>query len=348
MNKDRLLDIFSKIQKDEIPNGFHLNSRVLIIDGMNTFLRSFAVVNKMSTVGHDVGGLIGFLRSLGHSIKLLNPTRVVIVFDGEAGSQNRKYLYPPYKANRTTTKQMNYKSFSTKTDEDDSKYEQIVRLVDYLEYLPILNISIDRLEADDVIGFLTNSIYNQYEDSQIFVMSSDNDFMQLVNNRVKLYSPTKKRIYNSQDILSEYGVHPNNFLLFKTLVGDTSDNITGVQGFGKTNTPKMFDFMGKSEPKSLGDLYEICRNPPKNSVLYEKILNTNKDVEIFYKIMNLKEPNISDIDRESIMDSYHSLVPMFRKSDFIKTYNQDRMGGAIQNVETWLNLFSTLNSYRQN
>jgi len=114
------------------------------------------------------------------------------------------------------------------------------------------------------------------------------------------------------------------------------------------NTPKLFEFMKEKQSRTLKDLYEVCSNPPKNSVLYQKILNTDKDVEIFYRIMNLKDPNISDFDKESIIDSYHSLIPAFRKSDFIKTYSQDRMGGAILNVETWLNLFSTLNSYRQN
>jgi len=66
MNKERLLDIFSRISKEDkedalpIPDNLHFNSRVLLIDGMNTFLRGFAVVNKMNLMGNDIGGMVGF------------------------------------------------------------------------------------------------------------------------------------------------------------------------------------------------------------------------------------------------------------------------------------------------
>jgi DNA polymerase-1 len=346
MNKDRLLDLFSKIQKDERPSNFHLNSRVLLVDGLNTFLRGFAGVGRMNLLGHEVGGIVGFLSSLGHAIKLLNPTRVVVVFDGESGSQNRKYLYPDYKANRDNSRIVNKKSFLTKGDEDDSKYNQIVRLVDYLLYLPILNISMDRLEADDVIGFLTSTIQEQYDDSEVFIMSSDNDFMQLVNSRVKLYSPTKKIIYHVDDILREFGVHPNNFLIYKALVGDSSDNIPGVYGLGDKKAPSLFKFLEESDKKNLEYVYEVCRNADKKSVLYDRVLNVSNEVEVFYKIMDLENPNISEEDKNSIVFKYHSKIQQFKKYDFMKLYSHDKMGDAIRNLDTWLNLFSSLNNYQ--
>lgn len=346
MNKDRLLDIFSKIHKEDKPNNFHYNSRVLIIDGMNTFLRSFAVVERMNLLGHHVGGLVGFLRSIGAAIKLLHPTRVIIVFDGEAGSANRKYLYSGYKSSRDNQRIVNFKSFTDKGEEDSAKYDQASRLVDYLEFLPVTCIALDRLEADDIIGHLTKQIYEGYTDSETYVMSSDKDFMQLVNDRVKVYSPSKKKIYHVDSVVEEFGVHPNNFLLFKTLIGDSSDDIPGVNGFGEKNTLKLFDFMADAEARSLEQLYEACENPKQKSVLYSRVLNTKKMVEIFYKIMNLKEPNISNSDLEEIGTQLYQKPKALRRFDFIKLYQHDRMGDVIPNIDTWLNLFSTLDSYK--
>lgn len=352
MNKERLLDIFSRISKDSkedapsIPNNLHLNSRVLLIDGMNTFLRGFAVVNKINLVGNDVGGMIGFLKSIGHAIKLLSPTRVVIVFDGEGGSVNRKYLYQGYKANRDTGNIMNRMSFTSKEEEEESKYNQLERLIDYLSLLPVTLISMDKLEADDIIGYLSQYIYEEVADSEQYIMSSDNDFLQLVNDRVKVYSPTKKKMYHTQDVLDEFGIHPNNFLLFKTLIGDDSDNIPGVSGFGKVNTPKLFEFMQHEETKDLKALYEICENPTKKSVLYNRILNTKRNVEIFYKIMNLKNPNISEEDVLEIRECFNQRTTGLKKVDFMRLYQYDKMGDAIPYLDTWLNTFNILSSYQ--
>lgn len=353
MNKERLLDIFSRISKEDkedalpIPDNLHFNSRVLLIDGMNTFLRGFAVVNKMNLMGNDIGGMVGFLRSIGHAIKLLSPTRVIIIFDGEAGSTNRKYLYNDYKGNRNTGSIMNRLSFATKDEEEQSKYNQLERLIDYLSLLPITLISMDNLEADDIIGYLSQHIYKEVADSEQYIMSSDNDFLQLVNDRVKAYSPTKKKIYHIQDVMDEFGIHPNNFLLFKTLTGDDSDNIPGVIGFGKVNTPKLFEFMQHEEPKDLNTLYEVCENPTKKSVLYNRILNTKRNVEIFYKIMNLKNPNISEGYVLEIQDYFKQRPTGLKKMDFMRLYQYDKMGDAITYLDTWLNTFNILNSYQQ-
>jgi 5'-3' exonuclease len=342
----KLLDIFSKIKKEEKPDNFHLNSRVLIIDGMNTFLRGFAVVNKMNVVGHEVNGIVGFLKSLASTIKFLNPTRVIVVFDGEGGSANRKYLFPDYKGNRTNNRVMNSILFENKEDEDASKYNQLVRLIDYLNYLPITSLSMDNLEADDIIAYLANYLNETVSDSEVYIMSTDNDYVQLVNDRIKVYSPTKKVIYQTESVLSTFGVHPNNFLIYKTLIGDSSDNIPGVHGIGEATAIKLFDFITSAEPRDLEYLFEYCENTDKKSVLFERVLNSRKDVEIFYKIMDLKNVNIIDDKKEHIIHTLHNSSIEFKKYEFLKLYSYDKMGGAIPNVENWLNCFTPLINYK--
>ncbi len=74
------------------------HDRVLVIDGLNLFLRNFAVLNFVNEEGTHIGGLAGFLRSLGSLIKQIQPTSVYIIFDGVGSSTNRKNLLPEYKS----------------------------------------------------------------------------------------------------------------------------------------------------------------------------------------------------------------------------------------------------------
>ena len=76
------------------------NGRVLIIDGLNTFIRSWTTNPTMNEDGDHTGGVIGSLNSIGYSIRQFNPTRVILTFDGKGGSKGRKELFEGYKADR--------------------------------------------------------------------------------------------------------------------------------------------------------------------------------------------------------------------------------------------------------
>lgn len=342
-SKSKLLDILSRIQQDKKPENQHHHSRLLIIDGVNTFLRSFAAVNRVNYYGNHVGGITGFLLSIGSAIKQIQPTRCIIVFDGEGGSTNRKYLYPEYKANRNTSRLVNYKSFSSKTEENQSKVDEITRLIDYIKCLPVSIICVDKLEADDVIGYLCNKVYSDYDDSEIYVMSSDNDFMQLVNDRTFLFSPTKKKTYGIKEVIEEFSVHPENFLLYKTLVGDTSDNIPGINGFGEKNTIKMFEILQSDQRKNIEDLLEVCNNPPKKSILYERVLEMNNMLSIFYKIMNIREPNMTDDAIEDVNRQFYVRTESLQPANFIHLLREDGINDSVLNSHGWIRLFSFLN-----
>ena len=105
--QNKYFDLISSIQPDKRTS---LNS-ILIIDGLNAFLRSFTMINHLNADGHHIGGLTGFLKSIGYAIKMLSPTKVVIVFDGIGGSSARRNLFPDYKANRNANRMTNYSIF---------------------------------------------------------------------------------------------------------------------------------------------------------------------------------------------------------------------------------------------
>ena len=82
----------------------HKNSRVLIIDGLNTFIRCWTSIPTLNDNGDHVGGVTGTLRSIGYAIRQTQPSRVIVTFDGQGGSKRRKKLFPEYKANRSKSK----------------------------------------------------------------------------------------------------------------------------------------------------------------------------------------------------------------------------------------------------
>ncbi len=217
--------IFDSLKEEKTLDS--VDSRVLLIDGLNTFLRAFAAIGWVNKDLSHIGGLTGFLRSLGYVIKLVRPTRVIVVFDGQGSSTNKRYIYPEYKANRGLTRVTTWDSFESQQEESDSITEQLVRLISYLKTLPVDMISIDKIEADDVIGYISQKLTGE-----VTIMSSDRDYLQLVSDKVTVYSPTKKKFYDHDLVLTEYGVSPNNFLTQKILLGDSGDNIPGVKGLG--------------------------------------------------------------------------------------------------------------------
>ena len=152
MNKTlkQMLDNIKNTKEEPL----HSHSRVLLVDSMNTFLRSFAMINHINPSGAHIGGLTGFLKSIGFAIRHVKPTRVILVFDGTGSTTNKKNLFADYKANRKIQRITNWEGFDDKEEESASIENQILRLIQYLRCLPVDLLSIDKVEADDVIAYL--------------------------------------------------------------------------------------------------------------------------------------------------------------------------------------------------
>jgi len=122
---EKLINKLGKARQDNSPA---LQPKILLVDAMNTFLRSFAIINHMNPKGNHIGGLTGFLKSMGYAIKQLNPTRVIVVFEGEGSTNNKKNLYPDYKGNRKIKRITNFSGFDSQEDESESIESQLLRL----------------------------------------------------------------------------------------------------------------------------------------------------------------------------------------------------------------------------
>ena len=228
-------DIFSLLDNVQKPGDLGVNNRVLIVDGLNLYLRAFAVNGALNDNGVPVGGLTGFLRSLAYAIREVNPTRVIVVYDGAGGSQRRRKIHPNYKSQRKSTKRITrWDAFKDVREEKDAMKIQFSRLIEYLDFLPINVISIDRIEADETIAYIAHTLL----DEDVTIMSADQDFLQLVNERITVWSPIKKKFYTPRMVIDDYGVPAHNFLMYKVLMGDKSDNIEGVKALGPKKLPK--------------------------------------------------------------------------------------------------------------
>lgn len=320
--------MFEQMEKQE-PVELYKNSRVLIVDSLNTFLRSFTAISHINPSGAHIGGLGGFLKSIGSAIKQLHPTRIILVFDGQGGSTNKRYLYPDYKANRHITKISNWDAFDSQEEESESITAQIVRLVDYLKCLPVDLVVIDKVEADDVIGYLTGKF-----EEKVYVLSTDQDYLQLVSDNVSVFSPIKKIIYGPAEVVKEYGIPPHNFLTHKIIVGDKGDNVPGVKGIAAKTLIKLFPAIATEERITLKDLLQECEGKDKR---YADVYNFRKQLEVNQKLMDLQNPNIPEADKEALDAIVASPKNTFDPDCFIKLYQEDQLGKTLMSPQIWLN-----------
>ena len=324
---------------DEIKNNpsepIKLNDHVLVIDGLNNFIRCFSAIPMMSDNGYHIGGLIGFLRSLSYIIKLIRPTRILIVFDGKGGSQKRKKLFPDYKAGRAFKSKLNRRvEFTKEGDERTSMVQQMSRLMEYLECLPVQTFSLDNMEADDVISYVAN----KGKFTRCTIMSTDKDFLQLVDDRINVYSPSKKKLYNTETLKEEYDIHPENFLIYRMVDGDKSDNIPGVKGIGLKTLIKLYPEIS-TEAISLKEL-----------VSRDNRLSENLDIlKRNFELMDLKEILISGNAKQKILDFVEQKPNSLNSFKFRQMYLEDGFSNEIKNLEVWLReSWSTLDTLTRN
>ena len=350
MSNGRYISILNEIKKnggDSYSN--NPNEKVLIIDGLNTFIRVFSVIPTTNDDGIHVGGIVGFLKSVGYAIKMLAPTRTIIVFDGKGGSNRRRKLYPEYKAKRSTKIRLNrVNEFENIDDERHSMMMQLSRCAEYLEKLPVNIISVDSVEADDVMAYIAKQLLPK---SKTTIMSTDKDFLQLVSDRISVWSPTKKKLYNPEKVLEEYKVTSRNLLLSRIFEGDQSDNIKGVMGIGVKTLLKNFPQLADENIVMSRD--DVIKEAQKNKGdrFYDLISNDVDTIHLNHKLMQLEEVDISGNAKLKVNNIVNGKIPELSKPSFQKMFIEDRMFGALPNMDSWimqtwtkLNRFAKINN----
>ena len=204
----------------------------------------------------------------------------------------------------------------------------------------LCNMVADQSEADDVMAYAAKHIFEK----EVLIVSSDKDFLQLVDDRISVYLPTKKKLMGKDDVKEMYGVPAHNLVFYRTFDGDKSDNIPGVRGVGPKTIINKLEFL-QNEPLELDTLLERV-SQMDDEKLKNKILESKDVLELNYNLMQLSEPDISSSIKSNIRNIIDSPINGLNSFQFKKEFMIDKLYTAFKNVETWLvNTWADLDKY---
>jgi 5'-3' exonuclease len=299
-------------------------------------MRMYSAVPTMDEEGRHIGGMAGFMKSLGLIVRSFKPSRVIIVFDGKGGSQRRRKLFGEYKANRKPYTRLNRTyDMTTEQQEQENMKFQLVSLLEMLECLPVTIIALDNIEADDTIAYCSELVAKRGGTSIIY--STDKDFLQMVSDNTKVYNPVKKKTFTPEIVLETFGVHPNNFLFYKSLLGDKSDNIGGIRGAGGKTVikyiPELADPDAQVSLQLIEQKYASVKKKPK---LIETILAKSAVIERNMKLMDLHDVDISVEAKLKILHKFEAKCPPLDKVALTKHMIRTKIIVSIQNHNEWI------------
>jgi 5'-3' exonuclease len=330
-----ILSLLDKVQE----GGVEREEKVLLIDGLNLFFRNFSAINTIAPNGAHIGGLGGFLNSLGRIIYNHRPTEVYVFFDGAESTNRKKRVLPEYKKGRGTHRITNKFIFRSADEEHEAKLGQLRRLIEYLKFLPVKTVIINGIEADDAISYVAKKLAKK-----CVIISSDKDFLQVVNDKVRVFRPIEKAYYTPERIKNIYGVLPENFILYKTLIGDKSDNVEGVKGIGPKGVTKLFPEL-LSEVLDIDGLIDLCGKRMQEKPLYSKIILMEAELRKQHKVMDLLNPmmheshekHLDKIIKEEFPALNSDIICNFAEKDYIEVVVRDVRKWLLNFKQLWLN-----------
>ncbi len=328
----------------QIGQRLDLKKRVLIIDGLNTYLRSYVINPSISPNGEPVGGLKGFLMSLQKYCRDIGPTDIVVVWDGPGGSIKKKRINRGYKEGRKPVRLNRNIRLLDEKQEVTNKIWQQTRLVQYLNEMPICQLMLENVEADDIISHVAQS--GVFSGQQKVIISSDKDFLQCCDRETVLYRPLPKQnfeIMNTVSICENYKIHPVNIAAARALSGDKSDNLPGIPGVGLKTVAKKLPFLGESTSHSPEDVLKYCQENAQDGKMsfYKKVLDNEKTFLQNYKMMQLYAPNISYVGIKKVNEALNHYSRNVNRTEITKFMHEDGISST-----DWTDLFITFNKIK--
>ena len=287
---------------------------ILIFDAMNLFVRSYSAYPTMSSHGYQMGGCMGFLKTLRRLVNEIGPRAVYIAWEG-GGSQKRRALYSEYKMNRKPEK-LNRFYEDDIPDSDENKQPQIVALLSMLKNVPACQLYVSDCEGDDVIAYLARG---RFRDKLKIIVSSDKDMYQLLDESTKIYNLHKKNYVTVEDVVEEFRIQPKNFALAKALCGDATDNIAGVKGLGFKTAAKILPFLSLEDDIILEDVFKYCESHSDESVSYRRILESRDDVKRNWRLVYLDGGMLSSHQATKIDSLIDTFAPQANRMGLVKT-----------------------------
>ena len=268
------------------------DKKLFLLDGYALIYRAyFAFIKnpRVNSKGLNTSAVFGFTNTLLELIKKQKPSHIAVVFDTKHPTE-RHDEYPQYKANREAM--------------PEGLSESLPYIFKLLESLNIQVLSKDGYEADDIIGTIAKS--EEKKGFQVYMMTSDKDFAQLVSDNIFMYRPATKweatSIWGVSEVLEKFQVQKINQVIdFLAMMGDSADNIPGIPGVGKKTAQKFIKEFGSVEgllnnlSQIKGKLKEKIESSRDLALLCKKLVTINTSVPISYDIESMKLIGFNEI-----------------------------------------------------
>lgn len=294
---------------------------VLIIDGMNLFVRSYSAYPTMSAHGYQMGGCIGFLKTLRRLVTEQQPSAVYVAWEG-GGSQRRRSIYPDYKMNRKPSRLNRFYEDDIPDTQDNEKH-QVISLLSMLKCVPVCQLYVSDCEGDDVVAHLCCGPLRSVPK---VIASSDKDLYQLLNADTQVYSLHKKTYVTEPDVLIEFRVRVQNFALAKALCGDPGDNVPGIKGLGFKTVAKLYPFLGTEQDILLQDVIDYAAAHQDDSIIHRRIVEQQDDIRRNWKLVFLDGSMLSATQAASIDHLVETFQPTADRMGLVKCLIKEGIG----------------------
>jgi DNA polymerase-1 len=313
------------------PKLFLIDAYALIFRGYYAFIKNPRINSK----GFDTSAIMGFLNSIFDILNREKPDYFSVVFD-KGGSKDRREIFQEYKANRHAT--------------PEPILESVPIIYDILKNLGINTIDKEGYEADDIIG--TIAIRAEKEGFQIFMVTPDKDFAQLVTEDIFLYKPARFgngiEIWGVDEVNNKFEIdHPTKVIDYLGMMGDSVDNIPGLPGVGDKTAKKFLKEYGSLEglieniEHLKGKLKEKIEDNKELGFLSKKLATiiTNVPVEFELEDLKLKTPNNSEITKIFSELEFKRLTETYKK---IFVNDNQEIKEIDKNIDLFTNIEETL------
>ena len=276
--------------------------KLFIIDGYAILYRAhYALIRNplITSYGFHTSALFGFTNQLIKIIKDENPDYLVCAFDSKEKTFRHK-IYSDYKANRP--------------EMPEELQKQIPHLWELLDGMNIPVLRKPGYEADDIIGTVTESVLDKK--IQSYIVSGDKDFMQLINDKIFLYTPGKRNsapdIYDKDGVIKKWGLPPEKIIDLLALMGDSSDNVPGVAGVGVKTAVKLL--------KEYDNIESVLDNAPNilNKRVHNGLMNGRDKAFLSKELVTI----IKDVDVDTNVENF-----------LLKSFDQEALGKKFEELE---------------
>lgn len=302
------------------------NVPTLLIDGNNALHRAHWIAKNTKTPltnskGIETGSLFTFLKTIKSNASTFKSKKIYIAWDTKLTNQVnfRKTLTEgTYKGTRDHAR-------------NKEVYDSMTDILACTRALGIKNIFPGSLEADDVISWLCKTV-----EGKKIIISVDNDFAQLVSPDVIFYNPIKKISIDENNFEETFKLTPKEYVYYKAIVGDVSDNINGLEGFGKVKGLKLAKAFYANDEATIQPYKEQVAQNLKLVDLSYGIANNTSEVELYkqqYRELQSVSPNFdtfkeicTELEYNSILNNFGDWKNTFGKSttdsivDFCKMF----------------------------